>query len=105
MTTHSRLKAAAGMQVDGAPCDASVCGDSANRSKSSVAADARRPLLLHSVDGLGNHLVDTDLPFELRVLEAALDLAGRCFGDEVAELEKQGLPMLDSIAKRVLHTP
>ncbi len=58
-----------------------------------------------STSGLGSHLVDTDLPFELRVLEAALDLAGRCFGDEVAALERQGLPMLDSIVKRVPSIP
>ena len=58
-----------------------------------------------STSGLGSHLVDTDLPFELRVLEAALDLAGRCFGDEVAALERQGLPMLDSIVKRVPEHP
>ena len=57
-----------------------------------------------SESGLGGHLVDTDLPFELRVLEAALDLAGRCFSAEVASLEAHGLPMLDSIAKRVTYT-
>ena len=50
-------------------------------------------------------MVDTELPFELRVLEAALDLAGKCFGEEVAELEKLGMPMLDSIAKQVFSLP
>ena len=60
--------------------------------------------MLHSM-GPGGHVVDTELGFELRVLEAALEEAGRCFGDEVAALERHGMPMLDSIAKRVPSSP
>ena len=65
----------------------------------------KRVLLVRSMNGPGGHMVDVELPFELRVLEAALDLAGKCFGEEVAALEKLGMPMLDSIAKRVSSEP
>ena len=45
--------------------------------------------------------VDADLPFELRMLEAALDCAGACLAAEVAALERHAGPLLDDIVKQV----
>ena len=47
--------------------------------------------------------VDSKLPFELKVLEAALTHAVTMMEEDAVALNKQVSPILDSLAYKVLH--
>ena len=61
------------------------------------------PLVMRSAQPVGGF--DADLPFELRVLEAALDCCSQCLGWEVAAVEAHAWPLLDHLAKHVRSAP
>lgn len=52
----------------------------------------------------GAEYVDKSLPFKLVVLEWALSTAAKALSEEVLSFEQEALPLLDSLAKKVLRT-